>query len=50
MDIDDHEVTLSVNGVSYTRRVESRMLLSDFLRHELGLAGTHVGCDRQCPS
>jgi carbon-monoxide dehydrogenase small subunit len=45
MDIDDHEITLSVNGVSCTRRVESRMLLSDFIRHELGLAGTHVGCE-----
>jgi carbon-monoxide dehydrogenase small subunit len=45
MDTDDHEITLSVNGVSYARRVESRMLLSDFLRHDLGLAGTHVGCE-----
>jgi aerobic-type carbon monoxide dehydrogenase small subunit (CoxS/CutS family) len=45
MDIDDHEITVSVNGVRYQRRVESRMLLSDFLRHDLGLAGTHVGCE-----
>ena len=45
MDIDDHEVTLSVNGVRYQRRVESRVLLSDFLRHDLCLAGTHVGCE-----
>jgi aerobic-type carbon monoxide dehydrogenase small subunit (CoxS/CutS family) len=45
MGIDDHEVTLSVNGVRYHRSVESRMLLSDFLRHDLGLAGTHVGCE-----
>jgi len=45
MDIDDHEITASVNGVQYRRRVESRMLLSDFLRHDLGLAGTHVGCE-----
>jgi aerobic-type carbon monoxide dehydrogenase small subunit (CoxS/CutS family) len=45
MDTDLHEITLSVNGVSYTRRIESRMLLSDFVRHELGLAGTHVGCE-----
>ena len=45
MDIDDHEVALSVNGVRYHRRVESRTLLSDFLRHDLGLAGTHVGCE-----
>ncbi len=39
------EVTASVNGVSYTRHVQPRMLLSDFLRHELGLTGTHVGCE-----
>jgi aerobic-type carbon monoxide dehydrogenase small subunit (CoxS/CutS family) len=45
MDTDDHEVTVSVNGVVYQRRVESRILLSDFLRHDLGLAGTHVGCE-----
>ena len=45
MDIEDHEITVSVNGVRYHRRVESRMLLSDFLRHDLGLAGTHVGCE-----
>jgi aerobic-type carbon monoxide dehydrogenase small subunit (CoxS/CutS family) len=42
---DLHEITVTVNGTSYTRRVESRMLLSDFLRHELLLAGTHVGCE-----
>jgi aerobic-type carbon monoxide dehydrogenase small subunit (CoxS/CutS family) len=34
-----------VNGTRYRRVIESRMLLSDFLRHELGLAGTHVGCE-----
>jgi aerobic-type carbon monoxide dehydrogenase small subunit (CoxS/CutS family) len=45
MEIDYHDITLSVNGVHYTRRVESRMLLSDFLRHDLVLAGTHVGCE-----
>ena len=39
-------VTLSVNGQSYTREVEPRMLLSDFLRYELGLTGTHVGCEQ----
>jgi len=42
---DRHEIELSVNGNSYRRGVESRMLLSDFLRHELMLAGTHVGCE-----
>lgn len=39
------EITVSVNGLSYTRRVEPRLLLTDFLRHELGLTGTHVGCE-----
>ena len=39
------EITLTVNGQPYTRRVEPRMLLSDFLRHTLGLTGTHVGCE-----
>jgi carbon-monoxide dehydrogenase small subunit len=45
MDNDLHDITVAVNGVSYAGRVEARMLLSDFLRHELGLAGTHVGCE-----
>jgi len=40
-----HPVALKVNGVPYKREVESRLLLSDFLRHELGLTGTHVGCE-----
>jgi aerobic carbon-monoxide dehydrogenase small subunit len=39
------EITLTVNGQSYTREVEPRLLLSDFLRHDLGLTGTHVGCE-----
>jgi carbon-monoxide dehydrogenase small subunit len=39
------EITMSINGLSYTRQVEPRMLLSDFLRHGLGLTGTHVGCE-----
>jgi carbon-monoxide dehydrogenase small subunit len=38
-------ITLTVNGKTYTRTVEPRMLLSDFLRHELQLTGTHVGCE-----
>jgi aerobic-type carbon monoxide dehydrogenase small subunit (CoxS/CutS family) len=40
-----HDVVLEVNGTSYRGTVEARMLLSDFLRHELKLAGTHVGCE-----
>ena len=39
------DVNLVVNGVSHSRSVEPRMLLSDFLRYELGLTGTHVGCE-----
>jgi len=38
-------VTTRVNGVEHARTVEARLLLSDFLRHELGLTGTHVGCE-----
>jgi carbon-monoxide dehydrogenase small subunit len=45
MQPDRHDIELSVNGITYRRGVESRMLLSDFLRHELLLAGTHVGCE-----
>jgi carbon-monoxide dehydrogenase small subunit len=39
-------VSLRVNGRAYERVVESRRLLVDFLRHELGLHGTHVGCEQ----
>ncbi len=38
-------ITLTVNGETVEREVEPRLLLSDFLRHELGLTGTHVGCE-----
>lgn len=38
-------VTVTVNGEQYTRDVEPRMLLVHFLRDELGLTGTHWGCD-----
>jgi carbon-monoxide dehydrogenase small subunit len=40
-----HTITVTVNGIRYERAVEPRLLLSDFLRHELGLTGTHVGCE-----
>ncbi len=40
-----HEVRLSLNGVPRSGLAESRTLLSDFLRHELGATGTHVGCE-----
>jgi aerobic-type carbon monoxide dehydrogenase small subunit (CoxS/CutS family) len=45
MQPDRHEIELIVNGASYRRTVEGRTLLSDFLRHDLLLAGTHVGCE-----
>lgn len=38
-------VTITVNGDVYRHAVEPRLLLSDFLRHTLGLTGTHVGCE-----
>ena len=39
------EITVTVNGTQYEHQVEPRMLLSDFLRHDLDLTGTHVGCE-----
>ncbi|MFN8217914.1 MAG: (2Fe-2S)-binding protein [Solirubrobacterales bacterium] len=39
------EIALSVNGEPYRREVEDRTTLADFLREELGLTGTHVGCE-----
>ena len=45
MSTDTHDITVTVNGKEYRRRVDSRTLLSDFLRHDLLLAGTHVGCE-----
>ena len=38
-------IGVTVNGTRHERSVEPRLLLSDFLRHELGLTGTHVGCE-----
>ncbi len=38
-------ITVTVNGQIYRREVEPRLLLSDFLRHDLELTGTHVGCE-----
>ncbi len=39
------EINVSINGKSTTAVVSPRLLLSDFLRHDLGLTGTHVGCE-----
>ena len=40
-----HTVRLTVNGRAHEAEAEPRMLLTDFLRHRLGLTGTHVGCE-----
>src|SRR6202045_319873 len=39
------DITVTVNGTACRHAVEPRLLLSDFLRHILGLTGTHVGCE-----
>jgi aerobic-type carbon monoxide dehydrogenase small subunit (CoxS/CutS family) len=39
------EIELTVNGRTVRETVEPRLLLTDFLRHRLGLTGTHVGCE-----
>lgn len=39
------KVAIEINGRMYERQVEPRLLLSDFIRHEAGLTGTHVGCE-----
>jgi carbon-monoxide dehydrogenase small subunit len=38
-------IKVTVNGTAYEKSVEPRLLLADFLRHTLGLTGTHVGCE-----
>ncbi|OLB87325.1 MAG: carbon monoxide dehydrogenase [Acidobacteriales bacterium 13_2_20CM_2_55_5] len=43
--IEKTPVKLNVNGKAYARNIEPRMLLVEFLREELDLTGTHVGCD-----
>ena len=42
---DTRTIAVTVNGTRYQREVETRMTLVDFLRHELNLTGTHVGCE-----
>jgi len=42
---DRRAIAVTVNGERFERDVEPRLLLSDFLRHELRLTGTHVGCE-----
>ena len=46
--MDEHpleRVSVTVNGTAFTRDVEPRRHLGDFLRHDLGLTGTHIGCE-----
>lgn len=38
-------IEVRINGVAHVAEVEPRLLLTDFLRHEIGLTGTHVGCE-----
>ena len=45
MTTETHDIAVTVNGKVYKRTVEGRLLLSDFIRHDLLLAGTHVGCE-----
>ena len=42
---DLYQLSITVNDTEYQRAIEPRILLSDFLRHELRLTGTHVGCE-----
>jgi aerobic-type carbon monoxide dehydrogenase small subunit (CoxS/CutS family) len=39
-------ITVVINGASVTEQVPTRMSVADFLRHRLGLTGTHVGCEQ----
>ncbi|HJT59900.1 MAG TPA: (2Fe-2S)-binding protein [Ktedonobacteraceae bacterium] len=43
--VEESDVAVTVNGHRYERRIPVRLLLSDFLRHELHLTGTHIGCE-----
>lgn len=46
MSEDTRTVSLKVNGARYTAQIPVRTLLCDFLRHQIGLTGTHVGCEQ----
>jgi carbon-monoxide dehydrogenase small subunit len=43
--VDRRRIRVTVNGTTHEREVATRLLLADFLRHELGLTGTHLGCE-----
>ena len=42
---DTRKISVTINGQTYEREIETRLLLSDFIRHEVELTGTHVGCE-----
>jgi carbon-monoxide dehydrogenase small subunit len=42
---DSRKIQIEINGVIFERMIETRMTLSDFIRHECSLTGTHVGCE-----
>ncbi len=42
---DRRRISVTINGDTYEREIETRLLLSDFIRHECELTGTHVGCE-----
>ena len=42
---DMRKISVTINGETFEREVETRLLLSDFIRHECELTGTHVGCE-----
>lgn len=41
----DRQIELVINGTTYAQGINPRVLLSDFIRHDIGLTGTHVGCE-----
>jgi aerobic-type carbon monoxide dehydrogenase small subunit (CoxS/CutS family) len=43
--LNPRKVAIEINGKTYEREIEPRLLLSDFIRHEAGLTGTHLGCE-----
>ena len=43
--LDTRSINVTVNGTDYARTIETRLTLADFLRGELGLTGTHLGCE-----
>jgi carbon-monoxide dehydrogenase small subunit len=43
--VSEHDITLEINGKIHHAKVAGRLTLADFLRHQLGLTGTHLGCE-----